>query len=276
MAPSTSATGSSSWSTPARGHTDGDVVLRVEDADVLLAGDLVEESGHPAYGDDCWPMEWPLSLDLVLELVGPATVVVRGHGAPVDRDFVSEQRAAIGVVAETVPRPGRRGVPVDRALGEGQWPYPAEVLEQAVRRGTSTSRARRSGCADLTPRWVRAVPDVERSGVAPQQGWSKKRERQYEHIKEGLEDRGKDEDTTRGDRRAHRQQGARPRRGVRAGLEDSTDDISRAPWRPALALRGGRSHQGPALRGGQEENIEGRSSMSKDELEKAVDEKFSG
>ena len=120
---------------PGRGHTDGDVVLRVEGADVLLAGDLVEESGHPAYGDDCWPMEWPLSLDLVLELVGPATVVVPGHGAPVDRDFVSEQRAAIGVVAETVRDLAGRGVPVDRALGEGQWPYPAEVLEQAVRRG---------------------------------------------------------------------------------------------------------------------------------------------
>ena len=29
----------------------------------------------------------------------------------------------------------------------------------------------------------------------PQQAWSKKRERQYEHIKEGLEDRGRDEDT---------------------------------------------------------------------------------
>ncbi|MCW2866370.1 MAG: plasmid stabilization protein, partial [Marmoricola sp.] len=31
--------------------------------------------------------------------------------------------------------------------------------------------------------------------MAPQQGWSKKRERQYEHVKEGLEERGKDEDT---------------------------------------------------------------------------------
>ena len=29
----------------------------------------------------------------------------------------------------------------------------------------------------------------------PQRAWSKKRERQYEHIKEGLEERGRDEDT---------------------------------------------------------------------------------
>ena len=72
------------------------------DADVLLAGDLVEESGVPSYGDDCFPMDWPLSLDLVLNLVGPGTVVVPGHGAPVDRDFVQEQRASLGVVAETI------------------------------------------------------------------------------------------------------------------------------------------------------------------------------
>jgi hypothetical protein len=29
----------------------------------------------------------------------------------------------------------------------------------------------------------------------PQQAWSKKRERQYEHIKEGVLDRGESEDT---------------------------------------------------------------------------------
>jgi hypothetical protein len=29
----------------------------------------------------------------------------------------------------------------------------------------------------------------------PQQSWSDKRERQYEHIKEGLRDRGESEDT---------------------------------------------------------------------------------
>ena len=29
----------------------------------------------------------------------------------------------------------------------------------------------------------------------PQKAWSAKRERQYEHIKQGLEQRGRDEDT---------------------------------------------------------------------------------
>ncbi|HEX2895919.1 MAG TPA: MBL fold metallo-hydrolase [Marmoricola sp.] len=124
---------------PGRGHTDGDLVVRVPDADVLLAGDLVEEStvrgGVPGFGDDCWPMDWPATLDLVLNLVGSGTVVVPGHGAPVGQDFVQEQRAALGVVAETIRDLAERGVPLDQALEAAEWPYPREELAAAVRRG---------------------------------------------------------------------------------------------------------------------------------------------
>jgi len=124
---------------PGRGHTGGDAVVRVADADVLLAGDLVEESAArgavPGFGDDCYPMEWPATLDLLLGLVGPATVVVPGHGAPVGRDFVEEQRSAIGVVAETIRDLASRGVPVGDALAATEWPYPREELVHAVRRG---------------------------------------------------------------------------------------------------------------------------------------------
>jgi glyoxylase-like metal-dependent hydrolase (beta-lactamase superfamily II) len=124
---------------PGRGHTAGDVVVRVPDADALLAGDLVEESavrdGVPGFGDDCWPLDWPPTLDLVISLLGPDTVVVPGHGAPVGIDFVQEQRAAIGVVAETVRDLAGRGVPVDQALEAADWPYPREHLDAAVRRG---------------------------------------------------------------------------------------------------------------------------------------------
>ena len=120
---------------PGRGHTGGDLVVRIDDADVVLAGDLVEESGAPAYGDDCFPMDWPRSLDLALELIGPTTVVVPGHGVPVDRDFVQEQRASIDVVARTIHDLAGRGVALDQALESAQWPYPIEHLGDAVRRG---------------------------------------------------------------------------------------------------------------------------------------------
>jgi glyoxylase-like metal-dependent hydrolase (beta-lactamase superfamily II) len=124
---------------PGRGHTSGDLVVRVPDADVMLAGDLVEESAlrHavPGFGDDCYPMDWPLSLDIVLGLTTSSSIVVPGHGAPVDRDFVEEQRNAIGIVAETIRDLAGRGVPESQALDAAEWPYPREELASAVRRG---------------------------------------------------------------------------------------------------------------------------------------------
>jgi glyoxylase-like metal-dependent hydrolase (beta-lactamase superfamily II) len=124
---------------PGRGHTCGDLVVRVPDADVLLAGDLIEESaarhGVPGFGDDCYPLEWPLALDIVLGLTTGSSVVVPGHGAPVDRAFVEQQRNDIGIVAETIRDLATRGVPVDDALAAADWPFPRAELAAAVRRG---------------------------------------------------------------------------------------------------------------------------------------------
>ncbi len=117
-----------------RGHTAGDAVVRLPDTDTLLAGDLVESSGPPAYGEDSYPLEWPATLDLVLQLTGPGTVVVPGHGAPVDRVFVEDQRDGVGAVAETVRGLAASGVGPEEALGRAEWPFPAEGLAHAVRR----------------------------------------------------------------------------------------------------------------------------------------------
>jgi glyoxylase-like metal-dependent hydrolase (beta-lactamase superfamily II) len=120
---------------PGRGHTAGDLVVRVPDADVVLAGDLVEQGSSPGFGEDCFPMEWPLTLDTVLGLSTRSTVVVPGHGAVVDREFVEQQRNEIGIVAETIRDLATRGVPVDDALAAADWPYSREALTHAVLRG---------------------------------------------------------------------------------------------------------------------------------------------
>jgi glyoxylase-like metal-dependent hydrolase (beta-lactamase superfamily II) len=120
---------------PGRGHTAGDLVVKVPDADVLLAGDLVEESAPPSLGPDSWPMEWPLTLDLVIGLLSPATVVVPGHGTPVDRGFVERQHDDLGVVAETIRDLAARGVPAGDALAAADWPWEPRLLEHAVARG---------------------------------------------------------------------------------------------------------------------------------------------
>ena len=120
---------------PGRGHTAGDLVARVPDADVLVAGDLVAGSASPSYGPDCFPLDWPTSLDLVLGLVGEDTLVVPGHGEVVDQGFVQQQRADIGVVAETIYDFASRSVPLEGALRHADWPFPSERLGHGVRRG---------------------------------------------------------------------------------------------------------------------------------------------
>jgi hypothetical protein len=105
----------------------------------------------------------------------------------------------------------------------------------------------------------------------PQQAWNKKRERQYEHIKEGLKDQGRDEDTAEeiASRTVNKE---RARAGeAKQASRTSTQDIS-------SGRRGGkRSHTGSKGRTkeqlyaeAQKKNIHGRSSMNKAQLARAV------
>lgn len=105
----------------------------------------------------------------------------------------------------------------------------------------------------------------------PQQAWSAKRERQYEHIKEGLEERGETEGTAK-EIAARTVNKERARAGeATTSSRSSTEDIS-------SGRRGGlRSHKGPGGRTkaqlyneAKRKGIEGRSKMTKAQLERAV------
>lgn len=123
---------------PGRGHTAGDAVVRLalpDGATVLFAGDLVEQGAPPSYGEDSYPLDWPLTLDFLENLISPSTLIVPGHGAVVDKEYVADQRAVIGGVAETIRELAGRGIPVDQALSATAWPLPTDHLEHAVRRG---------------------------------------------------------------------------------------------------------------------------------------------
>ncbi|WP_042413445.1 MBL fold metallo-hydrolase [Streptacidiphilus anmyonensis] len=117
-----------------RGHTDGDLVLHVPDADVLLMGDLLEESGDPHFGPDSFPLDWAATIDAALALTGPGTRFVPGHGASTDASFVVAQRDTLAAVADTCRSLHAAGVPLDEALKTGDWPYDREHLQDAIRR----------------------------------------------------------------------------------------------------------------------------------------------
>jgi hypothetical protein len=105
----------------------------------------------------------------------------------------------------------------------------------------------------------------------PQQAWNNKRERQYEHIKEALRSRGRNEETAE-EIAARTVNKERARSGeAKTASRSSTNDIS-------SGRRGGlRSHRGPGGRTkaqlyneAKQRNIEGRSKMTKVQLERAV------
>ncbi|HEY4334036.1 MAG TPA: hypothetical protein VGM78_15750 [Ilumatobacteraceae bacterium] len=105
----------------------------------------------------------------------------------------------------------------------------------------------------------------------PQRAWSAKRERQYEHIKESLEDRGEKEETAE-EIAARTVNKERARSGeAKQASRSSIEDIS-------SGRRGGlRSHRGPGGRTRQQlynearqRGIKGRSKMNKAQLERAV------
>lgn len=104
--------------------------------------------------------------------------------------------------------------------------------------------------------------------------WSAKRERQYEHVKESLQDRGHDEDESE-EIAARTVNKERARSGeAEQASQVSTEDLS--PGR-----RGGlRSHRGEGGRtkdqlyeDAKRAGVEGRSDMTKDELEQALDDR---
>ena len=105
----------------------------------------------------------------------------------------------------------------------------------------------------------------------PQRAWSDKRERQYEHVKSGLLNRGEDEDTAE-EIAARTVNKERARAGeAEEASRSSVEDIS-------SGRRGGlRSHRGPGGRTrdqlyneARDKGIKGRSKMNKAELERAV------
>jgi hypothetical protein len=105
----------------------------------------------------------------------------------------------------------------------------------------------------------------------PRNRWSAKRERQYEHIKEGLEEQGRDEDVAE-EIAARTVNKERARKGeAKTSSRSSVKDIS-------SGRRGGlRSHKGPGGRTydqlyneAKERGIRGRSKMSKAQLETAL------
>ena len=121
-----------------RGHTSNDLVVVAGDAEVVFAGDLVEQSAPPAYGDDSYPLEWPATVGALVAL-GRSTFVP-GHGDLMTPATVADQVTGIASVAALIRELHAAGIAAEDALDEAadQWPFPRQSLTSAVARGYYT------------------------------------------------------------------------------------------------------------------------------------------
>ena len=116
-----------------RGHTDNDIVITIPDADVLCAGDLLENGATPYFGDG-YPMDWPATAEALLALVGERTAVVPGHGPVAGRAFATASLEAFRAIAALAERVDAGELDLEAALLQA--PYPErdarEPLERAL------------------------------------------------------------------------------------------------------------------------------------------------
>lgn len=117
------------------GHTEGDLIVVLPDADLLFVGDLVESAGPPWFGPDSLPHTWAATLDGVIGLMTATTRAVPGHGDLVDREFVFDARGRVAAVSGELTHLVETGVAEADALATGSWPYPAEHVRGAIAPG---------------------------------------------------------------------------------------------------------------------------------------------
>jgi glyoxylase-like metal-dependent hydrolase (beta-lactamase superfamily II) len=115
-----------------RGHTEGDLLVLVPDADAVLAGDLVEQGAPPSFGDS-YPLDWPETLAALLHLISPTARVVPGHGDVVDVDFVRAQHDELTELAWLIRDGHADGAAAEAVAAKA--PFGPEAALTAVRRG---------------------------------------------------------------------------------------------------------------------------------------------
>ncbi len=108
-----------------RGHTDNDIVIRAGGA--VFAGDLLEESAPPYFGDG-FPFEWPDTVEAILN----GNLYVPGHGDVMTASDAHAQLEDLRAVRDLVAHALGSGEPITAG------PYPLEVMETALSRARVT------------------------------------------------------------------------------------------------------------------------------------------
>ena len=121
-----------------RGHTDHDIVIRVADANVLFAGDLVENGAVPWFGDG-YPLDWPETASRVAELT--TGVIVPGHGDHAGAAFADDQAASPWTLADLARRVHHGEMTLEDAIAATPYAaYPPESIRRPLERALEQLR----------------------------------------------------------------------------------------------------------------------------------------
>ncbi len=115
-----------------RGHTDSDLVITVSDADVLFAGDLLEDGAPPYFGDG-FPLAWEGTANAIL--LRGAGAIVPGHGDVMSPAGVATQAEEIAAVAAACSQALATGT-FDPSHG----PYPVDTMSTAWQRAQAEAQ----------------------------------------------------------------------------------------------------------------------------------------
>lgn len=98
------------------GHTDGDLVVLIPDANVVVMGDLIESADDPQIDEQSHLKTWPKAIDAGLSASHDDTIFVPGHGGPVDEIFVMNQRNYLESLPTQAAYLKSQGVDLEQAL----------------------------------------------------------------------------------------------------------------------------------------------------------------
>ncbi len=97
-------------------HTDGDTLVKFVNADVMMTGDFYRSMGYPnidrANGGTLSGMV--AGLTKIVELSGPSTKIVPGHGAVVDKTAVAAHRDMIIALRDKLAPMVKKGMTVEQ------------------------------------------------------------------------------------------------------------------------------------------------------------------
>src|SRR5215203_4541865 len=99
-------------------HTDGDTLVKFVNADVIMTGDFYRSLGYPnidrANGGSMNGMI--AGLNKIIELSGPSTRILPGHGTIVDRGAVAAHRDILTGVRDKIAPMVKKGMTVEQVI----------------------------------------------------------------------------------------------------------------------------------------------------------------